>query len=476
MRRTHPQRRRRSCALLLAASVLSVTGAAGPPPEEAAPPAPEPGGAPRQGLRRLGRGPAWAGESWFLRRQIGPPWALRGRHVVDVRRGEIRRHATIVIQGDLIRSVGDVDLPPGTGTIDIEGGFVIPGLFDLHAHVIPPSPFLGSTQPPEEMLRVLLEHGVTTIRLLPFHTESAVEWAGRVNSGHLPGPTIVPAGGILEREAERTSLGFGDPATARAWVQKDALLGARWIKVYNRMDEESLEAIIEAARAFGMRVCGHTEDVPPHRASELGIGSVEHIVSIPLSCTGGGPEAGPPLELTGPVERTAQRWERVDDAELAELLRTFKENGTAWVPTLVASEGAASDRGFAGAPPDDRTRVALDAALRGAAQAAVRLHREGGLVGLGTDFPIAGVPAGASAHRELAILVEMGGATPLEALRIGTIGSARVLGFESILGTVEAGRVANLVVLAADPLEDIAAVRQIALVIHDGRRHEVPPP
>ena len=99
------------------------------------------------------------------------------------------------------------------------------------------------------------------------------------------------------------------------------------------------------------------------------------------------------------------------------------------------------------------------------------MHRMGGLVGLGTDFPVDGIAPGTSVHDELRLLVELGGATPLEALQIGTLSSARILGLSEIVGTVEAGKLANFVVLTANPLEDIGNVARIAFVVHDGRRH-----
>ncbi len=95
------------------------------------------------------------------------------------------------------------------------------------------------------------------------------------------------------------------------------------------------------------------------------------------------------------------------------------------------------------------------------------------MVGLGTDFPVDGVRPGESVHREMELFVSEGGATPLEALQIATIGSARILRHESILGAVESGMLANMVALRANPLDDIANTRKIAFVVHDGRVHQV---
>ncbi len=127
-------------------------------------------------------------------------------------------------------------------------------------------------------------------------------------------------------------------------------------------------------------------------------------------------------------------------------------------------------------PPTEVPRPRLREALRKSARLAVQLHREGGLVGIGSDFPIDGVVPGASVHRELELFVELGGATPLEALQIATLSSARILGFDELLGAVEPQRVANLVVFERNPLEDISNVRSVQYVIHDGRLLEVGAP
>lgn len=411
----------------------------------------------------------WARSSWSLRRQMGRRLALRGANVIDVATGGVRENVNVLIQGDLIVSVGDDPLPERTEIVEAEGKYVIPGLIDLHAHVIPPSRFFPDAAPPEEALATLLDHGVTTIRCLPLFAESALVWSARVSTGDLLGPAIVPVSGIFEKEAQRTSRGFGDAATARRWVQKEALLGARWIKVYNSMDAECLTAIVSTAREHGMKVCGHAEDVAPRAASALGMSSIEHVISIPLSCLrdGAEPQAGMDLGL-----RTAWRWEQVDDDAARALMETFRANGTAWIPTLVVTErmletGSHDGEAFA----DETLRPRLAAALRRSAELAVHLHRIGGLVGVGTDFPVDGVAPGSSVQRELELLVREGGATPLEALQMATSSSAAILGAGELLGAVEAERIADLVVLGANPLEDIANVRRVELVIHLGRRH-----
>ena len=417
-------------------------------------------------MRRFGRLPDWARQSWFLRRQMDAPWGLAGGHVIDVRTGEIKRNVNIQIEGDRIRSISTKDLPEGMKSIDITGSFVIPGLFDLHAHVIPKTILFPTSKEPEETLQQLLNNGVTTIRLIPFYSESALTWSARVNEGSLAGPTIVPTSSILEKTPQRTSKGFGDPKTARQWVRKEALLGCRWIKVYDSMDADSFAAIVQTAAQYGMKVCGHASMLPPHEASGLGIGTIEHMLSLAYSALAEG--VIPPDNLKD-LSRALWAWRHVDDKMLHELPQVFKTNGTGWVPTFVVSERiiAAGAHDFRSLSEGD-TKT-LSQAMRTAAKLAVQLHRNGGLVGIGTDFPVDGVEPGTSVHRELEIIVEFGGATPLEALQMATGSSAAILGFEELLGSVDVGKIANIVVLSANPLESISNTRTITHVVHDGR-------
>lgn len=423
-------------------------------------------------MRRFGRLPDWAKQSWFLRRQMEPSWWLTGGHVVDVRTGQIKRNMNIEIQADRILSISANEPPDGAETVDIGGSFVIPGLFDLHAHVIPKTLLFPQSKEPEEALQQLLDHGVTTIRAIPFYSESVLTWSARVNEGSLAGPTIVPTSSILEKTAQRTSRGFGDPETARQWVIKEALLGCRWIKVYDSMDTDSLAAIIQAAAPYGMKVCGHASMVPPHEASALGMGTIEHMLGLAYSAMPDGVK--PPENLKG-LSRALWAWRHADESGLQELLEVFQANDTGWVPTFVVSERIVAARAHDFRSLNDGDIEVLSAAMRRAAKLAVQLHRNGGLVGIGTDFPVDGVEPGTSVHRELELIVELGKATPLEALQMATLSSAAILGFEDILGTVEENKIANLVVLSANPLDSVSNIRAITHVVHDGRMHNVRP-
>jgi len=412
---------------------------------------------------------AWMDSSWMLRRD-NVLSAITDTHVIDVRTGEVREGVTIAFWGDEIELVEPDLRLVGAATVDGSGLWIVPGLIDLHAHVIPPSRFFPDSAPPEETLATLLDFGVTTIRGLPFFSESAGVWSGRINAGLLKGPTIVPVSGIFEQQPQRTSVGFGTPQIARSWVAREALLGTRWIKVYNAMDEASLAAIVDEAARHGLRVCGHAEGVAPLRAAQLGQTTIEHTIDIPHSCLRDG-AVEPAYEDF--YEKVTWGWQHFDPAKGDALLEQFRRSGTGWVPTLVVTDALARVGHDGATPPDEETAEEIRASLRAAARLAVEQHRAGGMVGLGTDFPVDGVLPGESVHREMELFVTEGGATPLEALQIATIGSARILRHETILGAVEPGRLAHMVALRGNPLEDITNTRRIAFVVHDGRVHHV---
>ncbi len=408
--------------------------------------------------------PTWAQSSWMIQRALGPILAFTDANVVHVESGQVLLGAHIVTQGDRILSVGHADPPEEARIVDLQGKWVIPGLMDLHAHVIPKTELYPKAPLPEESLRQLLKHGVTTIRCLPLVSEEAHHWSSGIQIERLKGPTMVVTSPIFQRLPGRGSLGFETAERARAWVQREALLGSRWIKVYNSMDAKSLEVIVETAHSHGMRVCGHTEEVPPLEASILGMDCIEHVVSIPLSCM-----SEPPSPSHSLVSMTAARWEVYDPQAGSELLKAFASNQTAWVPTLVVSEQILISGSHDGSKKESAEVLrSFGEGLQKAARLAVQFHRMGGLLGVGTDFPVDGVVPGQSVHRELELLVDLGGATPHEALQMGTINSAKILGFEDLLGSLRPGALADFVVLRNNPLKDIKALGEIELVVHQG--------
>jgi imidazolonepropionase-like amidohydrolase len=268
-------------------------------------------------------------------------------------------------------------------------------------------------------------------------------------------------------------------------------LGVDFIKVHSQLSRETYFAIARAARARGMKLAGHVpRSVLPVEASDSGVASIEHMLNIPNACTA---EDSVALQPRFPVQRALGACITADPAPVFERL---VRNGTRVVPTLVAQlEVARWPRrdlpgdSLAHVLPDTLRRfvteifpmpdgIPADANVVGEAlfekrvETAGALHRAGVLLMAGTDAPLRNSPPGFGLHEELTLLVRAG-LSPHEALNAATLEPARFLGAQDSLGTVQAGKVADLVLLAADPLADIRNTRRIALVIANGQALEV---
>jgi imidazolonepropionase-like amidohydrolase len=428
--------------------------------------------------------------------------AIRGAAVVDVRDGSLHPNQTVLVDGRRIVGVGPADevaIPDGVDVVDGTGGYLIPGLWDMHAHAFMDSPeteqmiagipvdrdrpdawrtFYGPT------LDVLLANGVTGIREMwgDRHVLAAVR--AEHAAGALTSPRFVAAGHFLSGPGvpfPGTTV-VSDPAAARMVVDSLAGTGADFIKVSEGLTLETYEAIVDQARRRGLAVAGHVpEGVGLAAAADAGQRSIEHTPAL-LDC---GVE--PPADTSGPAGEldSGDTCRRIAERLLA--------NGTWVVPTLVAGRGYAFMRDSAfGADPRTRytpriirpvwspatsvlvkdmpenawvmMRTMYDRSLR----AVGALHREGVRMMAGSDFWNPYAFAGFGLHDELALLVEAG-LEPLEALRAATLEPARYLEATDSLGSIEAGKLADLVLLEGNPLQDIRNTSRIRAVVLDGR-------
>jgi hypothetical protein len=162
--------------------------------------------------------PGWARSSWRLNRMAGKLVAHTDGNVIDLASGRIEEGMHIVVQGDRIVSVSREGPPEEAEIIDIRGKWVLPGLVDLHAHVIPKGDLYPDAPTPKEALAQLLKYGVTTIRCLPLVSEEAHLWSSKINTQRLVGPTMLIASPSFERVPQRSGIGFGTPDRARVWV------------------------------------------------------------------------------------------------------------------------------------------------------------------------------------------------------------------------------------------------------------------
>jgi imidazolonepropionase-like amidohydrolase len=424
--------------------------------------------------------------------------------IVDVVAGTTSSDHTIVVEGNRIRSIlpaGAVKLAPGTRVIDATGKFVIPGLWDMHVHAT--GPVIDRL-----FLPVLAANGVTGVRemfgRLAWY-DSARAMAAR---GVLVSPRIVGAGHILDGKPAiwPGSLGVGTPDEARHAVDSLADAGAAFIKVYSRLSRDAFLAAAEESKKRGLPFAGHVPSlVSVEDASGAGMQSIEHLQTLTTACSRD--DARLRSEIAAAVA-SPKGWDSASVLQRAQaktlaasydadrcraLATTLKKNGTWMVPTIVVLHSVAFlddttlardarleyiPRFFSASwnPKNDfrfRALTAEDWAVRKtlfAEQLEIvkLLHKEGVQFLAGTDLSNPYIYPGFSLHEELVNFVNAG-FTPAEALRAATIDPARYLRMTDSLGTVAAGKVADLVLLDANPLSDIRNTQQIFAVVLNGR-------
>jgi len=410
--------------------------------------------------------------------------------VIDGTGAPARKDVTVAIGGGRILSIDptagqSVKPAANARVIDATGQFLIPGLWDMHFHLDP----LGSS------LRTLAARGITGIRemysRIPIATLGA--WRSRPEN-----PRIAAAGfldGPLMRTSELTPDAFavGNADEARLAVNLLKASGADFLKVYNSLPREAYFAIAQESKRLGIPFAGHVpEAISPAEASEAGQHSQEHLLNILLACSTREEELRAQRILLmndpaiSPVDRALELgfpnpqdlFQSYDDAKAAALFKTFVKNGTWQTPTLALLQSFVADRDRArrtvymqDLSPEvfDGWMARIQALLDRYKKLVRDMHRAGVEFLAGTDTgPNNPVPVGTGLHDELELLVESG-FTPMEALQTATRNPARYFGTLKDLGTIEAGKLADMVLLYANPLDDIRNTRKISLVILRGR-------
>ncbi|WP_086820472.1 amidohydrolase family protein [Allokutzneria sp. NRRL B-24872] len=431
--------------------------------------------------------------------------AITGATVVDSGRRGVRHNSTVLLRGDRIVEVGPADqvrVPRGATAIDGKGKYVIPGLMDVHVHSVP----YDRTFPP-----LYLINGVTTVREMGGNPLS-LEWRDKVAAGTAFGPHSVVASTIVDGKPslwENIGVPFisvGDPHEARDAVREEKARGVDFIKVYTRLSRASFQAIAHEARRVGIPFLGHCPDfVPVTAASELGLKSLEHlwqiwyatssqearlrkaVAQVPIK----GGEYGGWYSKMHATEYAAAR--SIDRRKAEKVFSTFARNGTFVTPTLSVHKVADVPNPDWQKDPNLRYLPTAYAEgwrwqmreiyLQGRTPATDAERRElfqrrrelvpaladaGVPLLAGTDTGTPSLLPGFAMHDELKLLVEAG-LSPQRALRAATLEPARYLGREADLGTVEPGKLADLVLLDADPLRDIANTSRIDTVVVRGR-------
>lgn len=398
---------------------------------------------------------------------------IRGATVITMAGAPPLTNATVVIRGDRIAAVGPsavTPVPSGARVIDASGRYLLPGLIEMHAHV---SKTRGSA------LGLFVANGVTTVRDMGGDHDELLGWRREIRAGRRIGPRLVIAGPYLEsadniarmrkdrvedrvEPFERLRIAVGSPDAARRIVGALAITELDFLKIRTVQDLETYRAINQAADEQGLKVVGHVSQFSPEAVLDAGQDGVDHFFD--------------PSKLGASREQRLEVWRR------------FAERGVPIVPTLVTLKAALG--------PLDRLRAVVndtegrveprrrylsrfmvqdwkEQLLETTAERQARLHplwegvvrdtremHEAGMEVLaGSDVAVLDIYPGWSLHDELAQFVDVLGMSPAEALDRATRRPARFLGQGDAIGTIERGKMADLLLLTHDPLADIAHTR-----------------
>jgi cytosine/adenosine deaminase-related metal-dependent hydrolase len=434
-----------------------------------------------------------------------PTTAITHVSVVDVVAGATRSDNTVILRGNRIVYVGaatNANIPDGARVIDGRGKFLIPGLWDMHVHAFMYvlSDFAGP---------LMIANGVTGARDMGYHVDTTLRWRRDIAAGLEVGPRLV-AGVRVDGPVGRASFvsHIKDPADAVRAVDtlsrnNSASRRADFISVDPLIPRDAYFAMARESRKLGVPVGGKVPySVSLVEASDSGQRSIEQEDDLMRACTASegvfrahladtaNRRAGDdPMQLRADSRQILASFE---PTRCSSVMATLARNHTWVTPTLVAYQPYAHSFDSASTHPEWSKYVpgivqggwlqkAAPAARPDSAmvRSSFSLERTGALnkagVGLlaGTDAPRAFIYPGFSLHEELSLLVSSG-LTPAEALRTATYNPAAYLGSLDSLGTIEPGKIADLVLLDANPLRDIHNTRRISTVIANGRVFDAP--
>jgi imidazolonepropionase-like amidohydrolase len=350
----------------------------------------------------------------------------------------------------------------GIRVLNLTGKYVIPGLFDTHAHVAGVLKGSYDKAISENMLGMLLDYGVTTIRNPAGPTNESVFLREEVHDGKIRGPEIFTAGRLLN--TPELPIPFVEKQVitdeqVREEVRRQAAAGVDYIKLYVGLTPDLLKAAIDEAHSQGIKVIGHLYLTSWTKAANLGIDFLTH--GVPVSPFLLSEDKQPIFNLTGGGPFDHSLWLDLVDlnsTEIRNMIDSLVQNQIPVDPTLSIYEAIFKQGSY---DPQNEQRWSK------VLQLTRMMHDSGVKILSGTDIPNFGLVPGKSLHHELELLVKAG-IKPSDVIKIATNNGAEALGIINQTGTIELGKQADILILSANPIEDIENTKRISGVIANG--------
>lgn len=417
------------------------------------------------------------------------PIAFINASVIPMDRERVLRDHTVVIKDGTIAAIGpsaEVKIPRGARRIDAKGRYLLPAFCDMHVHqvtavwdmMLPPDARVPNDKIPyERFLFPYIANGVTLVQELSA-TREDIELRNRIRDGELLGPRMILApmiDGPDKAWPPPLSTWVANPDEARAAVRRAKADGCDKIKAYSFLSRESYDALVDESNKLGMDVIGH---VPMALSVEYVLDAGQKLIahSEELAKHAGGDYSAARIDafanllaqrgvwLVPTLTTTRSILEQFDDA--ANVL-SRPEHVYYNDPLQKGVWNFVSQNLYTPIPPEHRDRLRND--FEKFQLPLIRsLHQKGGKLLAGSDTMLPGLVPGFALHRELRDLVDAG-LTPYEALRTATINPYEYLGETDRAGTIARGKQSDLVLVDANPLEDIAATSKVSGVLIRGR-------
>jgi imidazolonepropionase-like amidohydrolase len=347
--------------------------------------------------------------------------------------------------------------------LNLTGKYIMPGLFDMHAHVagVRKNSYDQSTS--EIMLGMLLNYGVTTVRNPGGPTNETIHLREEVHNGNIRGPEIFTAGRLINTPEFPVPFVEKQVTTeeeVREEVRNQALAGIDYIKLYVGLKPDLVKTAVDEAHKQEIKVIGHLYLTSWTDAANLGIDFLTHGVPVSpfllsedrqriFNYTDGGPfDHSLWLDLVD-----------LDSVEIRDMIESLVQNQIPVDPTLNIYEAIFVKQSFGDPQDEQRWNKVL--------QLTRMMHDRGVKILSGTDIPNFELVPGESLHHELELLVEAGINTS-NVIKIATKNGAEALDVINQTGTIEAGKQADILILSANPIEDIENTKRIDAVISNG--------